>query len=235
MIQAIAFDADDTLWHCESLFQDTQARLSDILDRYADHAEVSRRLHDTEARNIKLFGYGIKGFTLSMVETAIEISEARISADDIHRIVSMGRAMLEAPMQLLEEVPPTLTLLATRYPLYLVTKGDTMDQRNKIEKSGLGHHFTAVEVVLEKNPQTYREVFGRQGIDPARVLMVGNSVPSDILPVLELGGWAAHIPYHVTASFERHDSDPNHARFTRLERISEVPAFLDAIPAARRP
>lgn len=233
MIRAIAFDADDTLWHTESLFQETQARLSEILEHYADHDTVQSRLHDTEMRNVKLFGYGIKGFMLSMVETAVEISGARISAADIHRIISMGREMLEAPMELLDGVPQTLAALADRFPLYLVTKGDLMDQRNKIEKSGLAGHFVATEVVADKDPATYREVFARHGIDPAAAMMVGNSVPSDVLPVLDLGGWAVHIPYAVTASFERHDLDPDHKRFARLDRIAELPALLDRLTGGR--
>lgn len=234
MIQAIAFDADDTLWHTESLFQETQARLSEILDHYADHDMVQSRLHDTEMRNVKLFGYGIKGFTLSMVETAIEISDARISAGDIHRIVAMGREMLEAPMELLDGVPETLAALADRFPLYLVTKGDLMDQRNKIDKSALAGHFKATDVVAEKDPATYREVFARHGIDPAGAMMVGNSVPSDVLPVLDLGGWAVHIPYVVTASFERHDLDPDHERFACIDRITELPALLDRLTGESR-
>jgi putative hydrolase of the HAD superfamily len=229
MIRAIAFDADDTLWHTESLFQETQARLSEILDNYADHDTVQSRLHDVEVRNVKLFGYGIKGFMLSMVETAIEISDARISAADIHKIVAMGREMLEAPMELLDGVPETLVALGGRFPLYLVTKGDLMDQRNKIEKSGLANHFMATEVVAEKDPATYGQVFARHGVDPAAAMMVGNSMPSDVLPVLDLGGWAVHIPYRVTASFERHGSDPDHTRFSRLDRIAELPALLDRL------
>ena len=232
MIRAIGFDADDTLWHTETLFQETQARLAAILETYAAHDEVQRRLHATEERNVKFFGYGIKGFTLSMVEAAIEISGGRIAAADIHRIVAMGREMLEAPMDLLDGVPQVLADLRPRLPLYMVTKGDLMDQRNKIEKSGLAEHFTAIEVVARKDAATYRELFGRLGIDPATVMMVGNSVPSDILPVLELGGWAVHIPYVVTASFERHDEDPAHARFARLTTIRDLPAHLDRVTGA---
>jgi putative hydrolase of the HAD superfamily len=235
VIRAIGFDADDTLWHTETLFQETQTRLAAILDAYAAHDEVQRRLHETEERNIKSFGYGIKGFTLSMVETAIEISGGRISAVDIHRIVAMGRDMLEAPMNLLDGVPQVLADLRSRYPLYMVTKGDLLDQHNKIEKSGLAAHFTAVEVVARKDAATYRELFGRFGIDPATVMMVGNSVPSDVLPVLEIGGWAVHIPYVVTASFERHDEDPAHARFARLPTIRDLPALLDRVTGAERP
>ncbi len=227
MIRAIAFDADDTLWHTETLFQATQVRLAEILGHYASPDEVQRRLHDTEERNVKVFGFGVKGFTLSMVETAIEISGGRISAADIHAVVGMGRGMLEAPMELLDHVPQVLAQLQQRFPLYLVTKGDLLDQRNKIETSGLAAHFAGIEVVAHKDPAAYREVFDRHDVDPASVMMVGNSIPSDILPVLDVGGWAVHIPYVVTASFERHDSDPAHARFNRLESIRELPALVE--------
>lgn len=229
MIRAIAFDADDTLWHTEALFQETQSRLVEILGHYAAPDEIQRRLHATEERNVKVFGFGIKGFTLSMIETAIEISGGRVSAADIHTIVGMGRGMLEAPMDLLDHVPQILAQMQRRFPLYLVTKGDLFNQRTKIEMSGLAAHFTGIEVVARKDVATYREVFGRHGIDPASVLMVGNSIPSDVLPVLEVGGWAVHIPYVVTAAFERHDSDPAHARFARLDSIRDLPALVDRL------
>jgi len=229
MITAIAFDADDTLWHTETLFQETQARLAEILGHYAAPDVVQSRLHATEERNVKVFGYGVKGFTLSMVETAIEISGGRISATDIHTIVGTGRDMLQAPMRLLDDVPQVLADLGPRYPLYMVTKGDLLDQRNKIEMSGLAGHFTGIEVVARKDAAAYRDVFSRYGVDPASVLMVGNSIPSDVLPVLEVGGWAVHIPYTVTAAFERHDQDPAHARYARLNTIRELPAHVDRI------
>ncbi len=229
MIRAIAFDADDTLWHTETLFQETQVRLSEILRRYAPPDEVRRRLHATEENNVKVFGYGVKGFTLSMIETAIDISGGRIAAADIHTIVGMGRGMLEAPMELLDGVPQVLSFLQPRFPLYLITKGDLLDQRNKIEASGLADHFAGIEVVARKDAAAYRAVFARFNVDPDSVLMVGNSIPSDILPVLEAGGWAVHIPYVVTASFERHDRDPAHARFARLESIGNLPALVGRI------
>jgi putative hydrolase of the HAD superfamily len=229
MIRALAFDADDTLWHTETLFQETQVRLAEILGHYAPADDVRRRLHAMEERNVKIFGFGIKGFTLSMIETAIEISGGRIAAVDIHTIVALGRAMLAAPMDLLNDVPRVLAHLQPRYPLYLITKGDLLDQHNKIETSGLADRFTGIEVVARKDADTYRTVFTRFGIDPESVLMVGNSIPSDILPVLEVGGWAAHIPYAVTAVFEQHDRDPAHERFARLDSIGDLPALVDRI------
>ncbi len=228
-IEVVAFDADDTLWHSESLFQATQARLSEILDRYAPHDEVQARLHDTEVRNIRLFGYGVKGFTLSMVEAAIEISGQQVSAAEIHEVVMMGKAMLDNPLELMDGVEAVLDGFAGRHRLLLITKGDHMDQYNKIDKSGLADRFDHIEVVLEKDVATYAEIFARHGVDADRLVMIGNSMPSDILPILELGGHAVHIPYHVTASFERHDGDPEHPRFRRLDRIAELPALLDGL------
>ncbi len=226
MIEIVALDADDTLWHSESRFQDTQMRLSEILDRHAPHDEVQAHLHKLELRNIKLFGYGIKGFTLSMVEAAIEISKGQITAGEIHEIVMMGKAMLEMPMELLDGVGETLELLGQDYPLFLITKGDHMDQYNKIEKSGLEGHFKEIEVLMNKDTAAYRELFDRHGANPATVMMVGNSIPSDILPVLELGGHGAYIPYHVTASFEQHEREPDNPHFHRLESIQALPSLL---------
>ena len=229
LLDAIALDADDTLWHSESLFQKTQARLIEILDQYADHESVLARLHDTEEQNIRLFGFGIKGFTLSMIEAAIEISQGRITAPEIHEIVMMGKAMLDSPLDLFDGVADVLSDLANHYPLFLITKGDNMDQYNKIDKSGLAGHFSQIEVVLKKDVPTYQKLFQEHGVDPGRVLMAGNSIPSDVLPVLELGGWGVHIPYHVVASFERHDKDPKHDRFRRIERLSDLPDLVRSL------
>jgi putative hydrolase of the HAD superfamily len=226
MISVIAFDADDTLWHTESLFVETQARLTAILDRYAPHAEVVARLQETEHRNLALFGYGIKGFILSMVETAIEISGRRVRAEEIHEILMMGRAMLDSPLDLLDGVIETLEALAGRHRLFLITKGDLLDQTNRIEKSGLAAHFAHIEIVPRKTPETYRQIFVRHGVAPQEVMMIGNSIPSDVLPVLEIGGYGVHIPYRLTAAFERHEALPRHTRFHQLAAIAELPALI---------
>jgi putative hydrolase of the HAD superfamily len=228
-IEAIAFDADDTLWHSESLFQATQKRLEQILDAYAPHDEVAAHLHETESKNIRLFGYGVKGFTLSMIETAIEMSKQRISAGDIHEIVLLGKAMLDNPLELMAGVEEVLEALGRDYPLYLITKGDMLDQQNKIDKSGLSSRFRQIEVVSEKDQATYRALFEDFGVQAGRTVMVGNSIPSDVAPVLSLGGYAVHIPYYVTASIEQHDDDPDHARFFRLKRITELPELIRSL------
>ena len=229
MIETLAFDADDTLWHTESLFHQTQQRLSAILDRYAPHAVVEARLTETERRNLQLFGFGVKGFILSMVETAIEISGRQVTAGEIHEIMMMGKAMLDAPLDLLEGVEAVLDELAGKYRLLLITKGDLLDQRNKIDKSGLAHRFERVEIVANKDVATYRALFSAHGVDAARTVMIGNSIPSDILPILEIGGHAVHIPYAVTAVHERHERDPDHPRFYRLTRISDLPTLVSQL------
>ena len=227
MIKVVALDADDTLWHSESRFQATQARLSEILDRHAPHDQVQTHLHELEVRNQKLFGFGVKGFTLSMIEAAIEISDGEITAGEIHEIVMMGKAMLDAPMELLDGVRVTLVELAEAYPLMMITKGDHMDQYNKIEKSGLAGHFQEIEVLLDKDVASYDEIFARHNVDPGEVMMVGNSIPSDVLPILELGGHGTFIPYHVTASFERHEQEPDSPRYHRLAQIDQLPRLLN--------
>jgi putative hydrolase of the HAD superfamily len=231
-IEVVAFDADDTLWHCESLFQETQARLSEILEHYAPHDDVQTRLHATERRNVQLFGYGVKGFTLSMVETAIEISGHRVSASELHEIVMMGKAMLDAPLELMDGIDTVLATLAHEHRLFLISKGDLLDQRNKIEKSGLAHRFEHVEIVPEKEAAAYRAVFAQRGVTPAAAMMVGNSLRSDALPMLEIGGHAVHIPYHVTAEFERHGEVPRHPNLHCLERVTELPALLRRLGGA---
>jgi putative hydrolase of the HAD superfamily len=189
------------------------------------------RLQETEERNLAFFGYGIKGFILSMVETAIEISRRQVHADEIHEILMMGKAMLEAPLHLLDGVVPALDALAGQHRLLLITKGDLLDQTNRIEKSGLAERFAHIEVVSRKNPETYRRIFAGQGLAPAEVVMVGNSIPSDILPILEIGGYGVHIPYVVTAVFERHEELPRHERFHQLAAIDEVPALIRRLGA----
>ena len=229
----IGFDADDTLWHCEHLFAETQAELQEILEKHAPQEEVEAKLHATELENVRLFGYGIKGFTLSMVETAVQISHGKVSGDEVHQILMMGKRMLEAPVDLMPGIHGVLETLRGSYRLLLITKGDVLDQTNKIDKSGLGDFFDAIEVVQNKDVPAYEDVFDRNGVRVRDFLMVGNSIPSDVLPVLELGGWGVHIPYEHVAIHERHDADPPHKRFRRLNHIGELPALVEGIRAGR--
>jgi putative hydrolase of the HAD superfamily len=198
----IGFDGDDTLWHNEQLFADTQHQLRELLGHYGDMATIDSKLLEIERRNLTIFGYGVKGFILSMIETAIEISDSRVSARDIHQIVMMGKALLEHPIELLDGVRDVVEELASRHRLILVTKGDLLHQETKIAASGLADLFWQIEIVSEKDPATYRRLLDRHAVSPSDFVMIGNSVASDVLPVLALGGRAVHVPYHITWALE---------------------------------
>ena len=229
MIDTVAFDADDTLWHNEHLFQDNQKKLEAIVQRYRPGEDIHEALFAVEMQNLALFGYGIKGFTLSMVEAAIQLTEGRITAPEVHEIVQLGKTMIEAPVDLLDGVAETLDQVTARFRVILITKGDIVDQSSKLERSGLAGHFEQVEIVPRKDAKVYRGIFQRHGIDPARSVMVGNSMPSDVLPMLELGGHGVHVPYALLWAHEAHDRDPVNERFHRIEKLSELPGLLDRL------
>ena len=231
MLDAIAFDADDTLWHSETLYIGTQARFRALLEPYRPAEEVDRALHQTEMRNLEIFGYGVKGFTLSMIETAIELSEGRIAAADIQRIIGWAREMLDTPMELFPQLEETLAALAGTHRLLLVTKGDLLDQETKLARSGLGEYFDHVEIVSDKTPAAYRRILTRNGIEAGRFMMVGNSLRSDILPVVEIGGRAVYVPYEHTwmheNSVEANPEQPYHV----LEHIGLLPDLVRRLEA----
>jgi putative hydrolase of the HAD superfamily len=202
VIELIAFDGDDTLWHSESLFAVTHERFRDLLAPWIDADALAARLLEAERRNLALFGYGVKGFTLSMIETALEVSEHRLDAAAVARILDWGKAMLREPVELLDGVAETLAALARDHRLVLVTKGDLFHQESKVAGSGLGELFDRVAIVAEKDAGTYRRLAREAGIPPRHLLMVGNSVRSDVAPALEAGARAVHIPYHVTWALE---------------------------------
>ncbi len=196
--EIIAFDADDTLWQTERLYVEAQAKLRAMLSRYIADEGMDERLYETEMRNLDHFGYGIKAFALSMIETAIEMTDGRVSAQDIQSIIDNARAMMVAEIDLIEQAPAAVAALAADHTLMLITKGDLHDQETKIARSGLAGHFRFVEIVSSKKVETYRSILARHNVAPSRFLMVGNSLPSDILPVLELGASAVYIPWEVT-------------------------------------
>ena len=223
----VALDADDTLWHNESIFTATQSQFCELLTRYHTAEWIERRLYETETRNLQHFGYGVKGFTLSMVETAIELTEGRVTGAEVQRIIDLGREMLRAPVELLDGVAETVAALATRYRLVLVTKGDLFDQESKLARSGLGEAFSSVEIVSEKDARTYAALMARQRVAPPRFVMVGNSLRSDVLPVLAAGGAAVYIPYHTTWQHEVVADDALVGKaFARLPSIRDLPAWL---------
>ena len=228
MISTIGFDGDDTLWHNEGVFSMTQDKFRQLLLRYVPPSDVDSRLYATEVRNLRLFGYGVKGFTLSMIETAIEVSEKRVTATDIQRLIDFGKAMLEHPVQLIDGARSVLERLAGRYTLILITKGDLFDQESKLARSGLADAFSKIEIVSEKDELTYRRILQRHAIRPADFLMVGNSLRSDVLPVIGIGGTGVHVPYVTTWQHETvdHLSAANDPRILRLDRIDDLPALL---------
>ena len=226
-ITTVGLDADDTLWHNESIFAATHERFRTLVERYAPAAGIDERLLATERRNIGLFGYGVKGYALSLIETAIECTDGRIGADDIGTIVGWAKAMLAHPVELLDGVADTVEGLARRFRLILITKGDFFHQESKIARSGLADHFELIEIVAEKEPATYRRLLARTGVDARSFVMVGNSLRSDVLPVLEAGGHAVHIPYRLTWEHEQvADHEHDRQRYTRLEHIRELPDLL---------
>lgn len=229
-IKFVGFDGDDTLWHNETRFHFTQAALRDLLSRHAPDADVDRYLSDMEMRNLSLYGYGVKAFTLSMLETAIELTEGRIPAEDLKVILGWGKSMLDAPTELLNGVQDALVEASRRYELLLITKGDLFDQESKLARSGLADIFSGVEILSEKNVHAYRSILKRRRVNAEEFVMVGNSLRSDVAPVLALGGRAVHIPYPVTWQHEHlpEESLPSDGWY-RLESITGVTALLDSI------
>jgi putative hydrolase of the HAD superfamily len=227
-ITTVGLDADDTLWHNETIFRLTQARFLELVRDHADEPTTQARLAEVERRNLRLYGYGIKGFTLSMLETAMELCDGEAPAHIVREILAAGREMIAHPVETLPGVDEALSELAERYRLILITKGDLLDQERKLAASGLGDLFAAVEIVSEKDRGTYDRVFTRHGTGPAEAVMAGNSMKSDVLPALEAGAWAVHIPYAVTWAHELADAPEGHARYGALETIAELPEWVAA-------
>lgn len=231
-LHAIGFDADDTLWHNESLFSLTQEKFRALLAPYHSAEWIDRKLYETELRNLAHFGYGIKGFALSMIETAVELTEGRISGSEIGQILALAKTMVAAPVELLPGVEEIVPRLAQSYPLLLITKGDLFDQEGKLARSGIGDYFTHIEIVREKDAGVYAAILAKHGIAPDHFLMVGNSLRSDILPVLAIGGRAAHIPYAITWQHETADApEPATNGFHHLTSLYDLPALLQTPPA----
>jgi len=227
----IAFDADDTLWHNERLYERTQAGLADLLAPYGIGSKaLDERLLLTESRNIGLFGYGIKSFTLSMIEAAVDLTGGTVSGKDVLAILFLAKAQLNAPVELLDHVTETISKLAPHHRMMIITKGDLLDQEAKLTRSGLGEFFKDIEVVSDKTVESYARLFKNHGLEPEHVLMVGDSLRSDILPVLELGGTAVYIPYQVTWQHEVAETPAaGTLRFHQLSRLSELPALLEQL------
>jgi putative hydrolase of the HAD superfamily len=226
VIDVVALDGDDTLWHSENQFVMTQDRFKELLVGRADPDLLDARLMAHERENLQVFGYGVKGFTLSMIETAIEVTEGRIDTADIQAIIDGAKEMLQHPVELLDGVPETVQALIKDYRVMVITKGDLFHQESKLARSGLVEDLWQVEIVAEKDEATYRRIFDRYGLDPATFVMVGNSVKSDILPVLALGGRAVHIEYEMTWEMEHAEADKAHEGYWELDTIRDLPTLL---------
>lgn len=229
----IALDADDTLWHNETIFSMTQEKFMQLLASSHSPDQIQHKLYEIELRNLNNFGYGVKGFTLSMIETAIEVTDGQVGGHVIQQIIDFAKAMVHAPVELLDHVAEVVPALAASYPLMLLTKGDLFDQESKLARSGLAEHFRYVEVVSDKTTTSYRALLDRYQVAPERFLMVGNSLRSDILPVTSLGARAVYIPYHLTWAHETvSDHDPQQHSYVELEHIGLLPALLEQLVPA---
>lgn len=226
----IAFDADDTLWHNERLYVKAQARFAELLSHYHSPEWVNARIYRAETQNIQHFGYGIKAFTLSLIETAVELTEGRITGKDVQTLIDQAKEMINAEVELLDHAADTVAHLAKTYPLTLITKGDLLDQERKIDRSGLRQYFQHIEVVSDKTRSSYEQMLKRYSIAPEHFLMVGNSPRSDILPVLELGGYAVHVPYQTTWSHEVVDLPPaGQSGYYHIEHLGLLPALIQQL------
>lgn len=228
-ITTIGFDADDTLWQNEAFFQLTQDRFTRLLADHADPDHLQERLLAAERRNLGHYGFGVKGFVLSMIETAIEVTDGRVPAPVIAELLAAGREMLEHPIELLPHAREAVAALAASHRVLLITKGDLIDQERKLAQSGLGDLFHGVEIVSNKTPATYAAIFARHATPPDQAMMVGNSLKSDVLPVIETGGWGVHVPHGLTWALEQADPPTGHARFRELPDLGGLPALVTGL------
>jgi putative hydrolase of the HAD superfamily len=228
-LTTIGFDADDTLWQNEQFFRLTEDRFVALLGAHGQAAEISGRLLEAERRNLAFYGFGIKGFVLSMIESAIEITRGEVSTSAIAEILGWGREMLDHPVETLPHVRETLEALAGDYRLVLITKGDLFDQERKLAASGLGELFDAVEIVSDKNASTYERIFARHGDGAGRAMMVGNSLKSDILPALAAGAWAVHVPHELTWALEHAEEPVGEGRYRKIVDLGGLEELVRAI------
>ncbi|MBM7069481.1 HAD family hydrolase [Actibacterium sp. 188UL27-1] len=225
-LTTIAFDADDTLWHNERFFKLTQERFVSLLADYADPAVLDAHLLEVEGRNLGRYGYGIKGFLLSMIESAIELTEARIPSSVLQEILAIGHDMLEHPIDLLPHAREAVEAAKADHMVLLITKGDLLDQERKLAQSGLGDLFDGVEIVSEKMSQTYSSIFSFHGDGPARSMMVGNSLKSDVRPAIEAGAWGVHVPFGLTWALDHAEPPLGHPRFCEVPDLGSLPDLL---------
>ncbi|CAM3654092.1 hydrolase [Flavobacterium saliperosum S13] len=222
----IAFDADDTLFINEPYFEETEKKFCGLMSDYLSYQGLSQELLKTQVDNLPLYGYGIKGYILSMIETAVKVSDGTISAKGIRKITELGKELIQKPIELLDGVEETLEALHGKYKLVVATKGDLKDQQRKLHDSGLGHYFHHIEVMADKQEVNYEKLLGRLEIQPEEFFMIGNSLKSDVLPVLNIGGYAVHVPFHTTWAHEKIDHEIVHPNFTSVTKITDILPLL---------
>lgn len=225
-IKVIAFDADDTLWINEPYFQETERKFCELLEDYLPHHTVARELLQTEMQNLSLYGYGVKGFMLSMIETALRVSDKTVSLDVVEKAIEYGKELLAKPIELLEGVEQVLFLLKDHYRLVVATKGDLLDQERKLKNSGIAHYFHHIEIMSDKQEADYNKLIRHLDINATEFAMIGNSLKSDVLPVLAIGGHGFHIPYHTTWAHENIEHKVEHENFKQLDDITAILPFL---------
>lgn len=226
-IQVIAFDADDTLWVNEPYFQEIEHKFCALLEDYLPHHTVMQELFKTEMDNLKLYGYGVKGFMLSMVETALRVSDHKVPHAIIEKAITYGKELLEKDIELLEGVEEVLKALQGKYKLVVATKGDLLDQERKLRRSGIEHYFHHIEIMSDKKESDYQKLIRHLDIEPGKFLMIGNSLKSDVIPVLAIGGHGIHVPYHTTWAHEKTDEKVEHPQFRHMHTIKDVLTFLE--------
>lgn len=225
-IKVIAFDADDTLWVNEPYFVETENKFCNLLEDYLSKQGLSQELYKTEIHNLQYYGYGIKGYILSMIEAALQITNNTLRVEAVGKILQFGKELLQKPIELLDGVEDALIALQNKYRLVVATKGDLLDQHRKLTKSGLGTYFHHIEVMSDKQVIDYQKLVKRLDIHPSEFLMIGNSLKSDVLPVLEMGGYAAHIPFHTTWEHEKIDYKVEHPNFRHFQHINEIVPWI---------
>ena len=229
MLTTICFDADDTLWHNERFFQLTQERFAGLLSDYVEAGHLAERLLEAERRNLGHYGFGIKGFVLSMIETALEVTENKVPGEVVAELIVAGQEMLRHPIELLPGAAESVRALAAGFTLLLITKGDLLDQERKLAQSGLGDSFDGVEIVSEKTAAVYSEIFGRNGARPRTSLMVGNSLKSDVLPAIEAGGWGVYVPHDLTWAYEQAEQPEAYTRYRKIDTLGDLPDLISEI------
>jgi len=228
-LTTIGFDADDTLWHNEQIFRLTQDKFAELLSDYVAKDHLYEKLLEAERRNLGHYGFGVKGFVLSMIETAIEVSNSRVSAHIIRELIDAGQEMLTHPIQLLPYAKEVIMGLADKFRLILITKGDLLDQERKLAQSGLGDFFQGIEIVSNKTPEIYTDIFSRHGNGAKSAMMVGNSLRSDILPAIQAGSWGVYVPHDLTWELEQDEAPENHPKYHTLKNLGGLQNLLEKL------